>query len=396
MGAADGVGFDRPIPDRARSRLERVLHHCHVLEIRVFLVAMMLDKAASFNTKVGELIRLVQPYEFVVVITRDTPDADSIAAGWAIKHLLDEESPCETRFIAGGEILRSENRRMVELLRPPLEILDEYFVVDNIALIFVDCGPDDHPHLLDSQLFDPLAVINHHEIRPTDCEPKTERRHLLPPLVDIQTEVAATSTIVTSYLMGLESEPSDALATALLYGIRSESQGCQPTYTDLDRRALEWLVSRANLGLLADIENAPLTKEYFSDFVQALQSCKIFGDSAFCMLPRAECAETIGEVADLLIRHQDLKRVLCAAVYKNRVVLSARTAIGGGNAAALLSATVNGVGRAAGHKYRASGTLAKQTLESAIDHSWQSELQGRWLAACQINDDSSFPLLTST
>ena len=350
----------------------------------------MLSKQPMMATNSDELIRLVQPYEFVIVITRDTPDADSIASGWAVKHLLDEETTCESRFIAGGEILRSENRRLVELLKPPLEMLEEYFVVDNVALIFVDCGPDDHRHLLASQLFDPLAIINHHETQlslPQSDDPQlTDPKHTAPPLADIQTEVAASSTIAASYLMQLECEPSEALATALLYGIRSETRGCKLEYTVLDRKVLEWLMPRANLALLADIENAPLTNEYFRDFALALQNCQIFDDAAFCMLPQTECPETIGEVADLIIRHQDLKRVLCAAVHKNKVILSARTTTGGGNATALLRATIDGLGQAAGHTYRAGAILMKESATSEIAKPLQAELRDRWQSACRVED----------
>ena len=120
-------------------------------------------------------------------------------------------------------------------------------------------------------------------------------------------------------------------------------------------------MARANLSMLGDIENAPLSAEYFGDFAKALQSCTLHRDTAFCLLPHASCPEIISEVADLLIRHQVLKRVLCAAVHNHRVLLSARTEPGGGNATALLDETINGLGHAAGHPYRASATLTDRT-----------------------------------
>jgi len=39
--------------------------------------------------KASELLKRVQPYAIVVIVTHDTPDADGIAASWAIKRLLD-------------------------------------------------------------------------------------------------------------------------------------------------------------------------------------------------------------------------------------------------------------------------------------------------------------------
>lgn len=337
----------------------------------------------------NELLRQLQPYEFVVIVTHDTPDADGIAASWAIKCLLDEETTCDTRIIAGGEIVRSENKRLIELLEPPIEMLDEYFVVDNVALIFVDCGPDTSQHLVDTQLFDPLAVIHHHElVYANDSETRPR-----PPIVDVRTDVSSASAIAASYLMELEIEPGEKLATALLYGLRSETRGCNPAYESFDRSVLEWLMTRANLSLLGDIENAPLTGEYFGDFALALQSCMIHGDAAYCMLPQASCRETIGEVADLIIRHQDLKRVLCVAVHKNRVILCVRAEPGGGNATSLLQATINGLGRAAGHTYRATAMLTERSVQEHMVASLQEVLHTRWLKACDAQSKMQIPLL---
>ena len=330
------------------------------------------------TTKATELLTHLQPYEFVVIVTHDTPDADGIAASWAIKRLIDEETICETRIIAGGEILRRENRRMVELLEPPIEMLDEYFVVSNIGLIFVDCEPNSSRHLIDTQLFDPVAVIHHHALR------NINDAHAPLPIVNVRTEVSSASAITASYLMELEIEPGEKLATALLYGIRSETRGCNPAHGVFDRSVLKWLMTRANLSMLGDIENAPLPSEYFGDFAQAMQSCMIYGNTAFCMLPRVSCPETIGEVADLLIRHEGLQRVLCAAVQNDRVLLSARTEPGGGNANALLGESIDGLGHAAGHTYRASAILAERTNDRQIANSLHDDLLKKWLKACSV------------
>ena len=330
------------------------------------------------TTKATELLKHLQPYEFAVIVTHDTPDADGIAASWAIKRLIDEETTCETRVIAGGEILRSENKRLIELLEPPIEMLDEYFVVSNVALIFVDCEPNSSRHLIDSQLFDPLAVIHHHTL-PTINDP-----HSRPLVLDVRTEVSSASAIAASYLIELEIEPGEKLATALLYGIRSETKGCNPAYEAFDRSVLEWLMTRANLSMLGDIENAPLSAEYFGDFAQALLSCTLYGDTAFCMLPQASCPETIGEVAYLLIRREGLKQVLCAAVHNHRVLLSVRTEPGGGNAVALLDQTIKGLGHAAGHPNRASATLTDRSEGMQIAESLRDVLLSRWLKACSV------------
>src|SRR4029077_21275397 len=104
------------------------------------------------------------------------------------------------------------------------------------------------------------------------------------------------------------------LATAMLYAIHSETRGYETHYTALDREVVLWLTERADPGLLAEIESAPLSRAYYGDLFAALQCTRVFGDAALCLLPRAECAEIVGELADLLIRCRDIQRVLTGAV----------------------------------------------------------------------------------
>ena len=66
------------------------------------------------------------------------------------------------RLIGGGAIVRAENRHMVELLHPPVELIDTVSPSTNAATILVDCGPEATNHLLTRHGVDAVAVIDHH------------------------------------------------------------------------------------------------------------------------------------------------------------------------------------------------------------------------------------------
>ncbi len=99
---------------------------------------------------------------------------------------------------------------------------------------------------------------------------------------------------------------------------------------------LNWLTRRADPELLAEIEDAPLSRDYYGDMVLALQNTFLYDDIAFCLLPCAEGPEIVGEVADLLIRCREIQRVFCGAMVDEDVIVSVRTAEGGGNATELI------------------------------------------------------------
>ena len=82
---------------------------------------------------------------------------------------------------------------MVKLLAPPIELVDEIEVDERTATVLVDCSSTMSNHLLCDCRLQPIAVIDHHEVRGP--------RHRSA-FRDIRPRVAASVTIVASYLQG--------------------------------------------------------------------------------------------------------------------------------------------------------------------------------------------------
>jgi hypothetical protein len=175
------------------------------------------------------------------------------------------------------------------------------------------------------------------------------------------------------------------LATAIIYAIRSETRGSESRHSDLDRSVIMWLTELADAATLAEIENAPLERDYFGDLVLAMQRTFVYDDAALCFLPRASCAEIVGEVADLLIRDKGIRRILCAAIVAGDLLLSARTERHGDNAARLLQTTLDGLGGCGGHAHRAGGSIVGVGQKAKITENLHDDLRSRWLAACGVD-----------
>lgn len=321
------------------------------------------------------LLGVLTGFRRVLVVTHDNPDPDAIAAGWALLWLIREKVCPSVRLIGGGAIIRAENRHMVKLLGPPIELVDEIAVADDTAAILIDCSSAMSNHLLANAGIQPLAVIDHHEMHGA-------RGRL--PFRDIRPRLAASATIAASYLREQALEPSRELATALLYAIRTETHGSEIRYSREDRRVVNWLNRLTDPEKLAAIENAPLTREHFSDLVLALQSTFVYDSAALCFLPRVEGAETVGEVADMLVRCEHIDRVLCAAVVGCDMLVSFRAGHEAGNAAELAHKTLAGLGLSGGHERRAGGRIRVPqcglNAEQLMD-----ELRNRWLTVCNID-----------
>jgi nanoRNase/pAp phosphatase (c-di-AMP/oligoRNAs hydrolase) len=280
----------------------------------------------------------------------------------------------KVRLVGGGAILRAENRHMVKLLEPPLELVNDLAVQPGTAVVLVDCGVKAENYLNLKGQATIVAAIDHHQ---------SSARHVLP-FEDIRPSVAASATIAASYLRQQQLLPNTMLATALLYALRTETRGCQTYYSGTDRAILLWLTRLADPQLLAEIEDAPLPLAYYSDLALALQNVFTYDGVAFCLLPQAQCAEIVGEVADLLIRCEPTHRVFCGAVVDDDIVVSVRTDAQGGNATELLRRTLAGLGRSGGHSNRAGGKISGQCSGDRFSEGLPEELRRRWLEACGV------------
>jgi nanoRNase/pAp phosphatase (c-di-AMP/oligoRNAs hydrolase) len=327
------------------------------------------------TTRSSRLLGVLSGFQRVLIITHDNPDPDAIASGWAIRWLVEAKLGLQARVYAGGGIVRAENRHMVHLLKPPIELVDTIDVTADSAAILVDCEFASENHLLAKSSARPVAVIDHHSIR-------GRLRRLA--FRDIRPNVAAAASIASSYLREQELDLDRNLATALLYAIRTETRGGESYHSRLDRQTVSWLTDIADPTRLAEIEHAPLPREYFSDLVLALQTTFCYDGAALCFLPKAQGPEIIGEVADLLVRCEGIRQVLCAAGVGDDLFLSVRSEDDQGDASQLVRETVAGLGQGGGHQHRAGGKIVLRdcpfTGEDLLD-----ELRNRWLTACHVD-----------
>ena len=336
----------------------------------------MASTTASSCADSNQLLGVLARYDRLRIVMHDNPDPDAIATGWAVQFLIEKRLRKPVQLVGGGAIVRAENKRMVELLRPPIELITELDPAEGAGTILVDCGVGATNHLLTHGNIRPVAVIDHHVNGQTD--PSI-------PFHDLRPDVAASATIAASYLHEQQIKPSVKLATALLYAIRTETCGGETHYSKLDREIVAWLGGDADLSLLADIASAPLSRDYFGDLAIAMQNTFFYDDAALCLLPRASGAEIVGEVADLLIRCEGIQRVFCGANVGADLLISVRTELDADNAAVLLQETLLGLGGGGGHAHRAGGKVAGVARGAKIREDLHEDLRSRWLTACKVD-----------
>jgi nanoRNase/pAp phosphatase (c-di-AMP/oligoRNAs hydrolase) len=319
----------------------------------------------------------------VVVVSHVNPDPDSLASMLGLKVLIEScQNGKPVTLTVDGMIARAENRAMVELIPIPLVPVETVTFGPETAVIMVDTQP--HTGRRFSEEAAPQVVIDHHE---TGGNLSGVLFH------DIRTHMGASSTIVTGYLMEQRVLVAPELATALLYGIESETTGYPREASTLDDGALVWLFPRANKDLLARIRNPKLPQSHFATFHNSLVNAFLYRDLIFSWCGEVSQPDIIAEIADFFIRFDQVNWALAVGLFDGRLKFSLRAATLGGRAGEVLREVVNGLGTAGGHDKRAGGQITLADLDSAEIDPILRTIRHRLLDKLRIDEHQGWRLL---
>ena len=174
--------------------------------------------------------------------------------------------------------------------------------------------------------------------------------------LDLRSEYGATSTILTEYLRESRLPIDSKIATALFYGITAETQDLGREATPADVAAAQFLYPHANKRRLAKIENARVPKEYFEGFHDAIEQAKMCDKVVISILPDVQYPDMVAEVADFLLRLDDVEWAGAIGFYHKWLHVSLRTTNREINAGDLLQKAL-GSHSAGGHDMIAGGRI---------------------------------------
>lgn len=329
------------------------------------------------------LLATLAPYPRVVAVSHVNPDPDSLASMLGICELVQRCQPGKSVILSmEGIIARAENRAMVELIPVPLVPMESVHIDRETAVVMVDSQP--HTGRRGSEAAVPQVVIDHHE---TGGDLQGVLFH------DIRKNLGASSTMVTGYLLEQQVPVSPQLATALLYGIESETTGYPREASSLDDGALVWLFPRADKELLAKIRNPKLPQSHFATFQRALANAFLYRDLIVAWCGDVSQPDIIAEVADFFVRFDRVNWVLSVGRYEGGLKLSLRVSELGGQAGEVLRDVVDGMGSAGGHDKRAGGVVPLSHPTPKIVEQTLTELRRRLLAHLEIDEHQGRRLL---
>jgi nanoRNase/pAp phosphatase (c-di-AMP/oligoRNAs hydrolase) len=260
---------------------------------------------------------VVEGGQQALICTHDNPDPDSIASAFALGRLLEARCKVPFKLAYGGVLGRAENKAMVKLLRIPLVHVSrvDWACYDVVGL--VDTQVEAGNHSLPRELLDDKRVvcIDHHPAREATHETA---------YADVGGDAGATSTVLASYLHAAGVEPDQSLATALFYGIKSDTRDLGREASDEDVWAYSHLVSRTDMALLSAIEHPRLPRAYYHVLMRAIQSAEVYDNVVLCDLGELYIPDLVAETADRLAASEGMRWGVIVGEYEGSVFVSLR------------------------------------------------------------------------
>lgn len=317
----------------------------------------VLDRAAT-TAKVEQIRALVPAGKRAVVLIWGNPDPDAIACAFALRELL--AKPARDFVIAYmGEITRPENRAMVDVVNIPMVKFHPELLTPDTVTITVDAQPAffTQPDLR----FD--VVIDHHPIQPmADVK-----------FADLRPDVGAASTILTEYFLDSGTKMSRRVATALYYGLRTDTANLMRNVSDHDIRAYQVLREHMDENMIRSIELTQFPAENLDTYARAIAKRRMMGNVLFAYLGPQDNVDHAVIIADFFIKVSGIAWAIVGARSGDRLVLIFRADGFKTDAGALAEELFSEFGTAGGHRTmaRAEIDLARADLsEDAAVEPW--------------------------
>jgi len=353
--AVVGVEASRSTRDRLAAVADELVDPREEITDRV------LDATASgHGGRMGRLLSAIRSLSKpLAVVAHDNPDPDAIASAVGLVAIAESVGvPADAYYF--GEISHQENRALVNLLDLSLYPADpDSFEPSNYGTIaLVDHS---QPGVNDSLAPEtPVGiVVDHHPPRmPID---ETDR------YVDIRPDVGSTSTIITEYFRRLGLVPEQALSTALLYGIQTDTKRFTREVSEADFEAAAVLSETASEADLERIESPSITSSVVETLATAIQRRDVRGSALATCVGEITDRDALAQAADDLLNMEGISTVLVYGYTDEMIYVSGRTRGGVVDLGETLREALDQIGSAGGHANMAGAQLPLGILTDLCD-----------------------------
>lgn len=315
-----------------------------------------------------KLVEILKGHK-VYIQTHNYPDPDAMASGLGLQVFLKQHG-VESTMCYDGKIEKLSTKRMLDVFQ---------FEIYNIEDI-LDMSATDYIVTVDAQKFNAnitdfigneVACIDHH---PTfiQCEYQYKDIRL----------VGACATLVAQYFKESGTPIDSNTATALLYGMKIDTDSWSRGVTLLDIQMFEYLFPYIDEEKMKLMNKSSMELKDLRAYGAAIQNIRLYDNIGFAEIP-FNCPDAlVGMVSDFIL---DLDVVEFAVVYAKRgdgLKFSIRSELKYLNAGEITAKALNGIGTGGGHAAMAGGFVPIEMVEK-FGYLYDDEIQQRFVTVCK-------------
>ncbi|MBI5883326.1 MAG: DHH family phosphoesterase [Elusimicrobia bacterium] len=302
----------------------------------------------SFQSRklVRELQKRGRSLKSLLIMTHDHPDPDSLAGAWALAHLVRHYCRARTRIVYGGMIGRKENRMMAEQLGIPAFPVKAGELSDWPKIALVDTQPPFKNNRFPSRRRRPEFIVDHHP----------RHSNTVAECAIIDESAGATTTIIGEALLSSGIVVSRKIATAMVYGIGSETQNLGREATARDMKVYQAFWLKANMRELWRIAYPKRPADFFAILARGIRHAFTAKNVIGVHLGTLTTPDRVAQIADTLLTHEKMRWSIVTGRYGGRLHVSLRTNDPDAEAGRLLRRLL-GHGKGGGHQMIAGGVV---------------------------------------
>lgn len=338
-------------------------------------------KSVKLAQELKKLINTVGEGKLAIIV-HDNPDPDAISSAMGLKEIANSVG-VKAEILYKGIIGHHENKAFVNLLDIEMDQSKDFKASDYKKIALIESSAPGVNNLLPPGTKVSI-VIDHHQANIEEVEAE---------YIDIRPNIGATATIMTKYLQELEIPFKTELATALLYGIKVDTDDFRRNTDPADLTAAAYLFPIANHDILNRIETPSKSTESIDILGEAIKNRQIKGSYLISNVGSIRDRDTLAQAADYLLTLEGITTTIVFGLGEDTIYISGRSRDDRINIGKIL-ADAFGEDKAGGHASLAgaqiplgvfSGTKDKQTLLKLAEEA----VVKRFLTVIGINKEKS-------
>lgn len=315
------------------------------------------------DKRLGSLLGTVKGHR-IFIQTHDFPDPDAVASAFGLQKLL-ALFGIKSKICYHGTIEKASTAEMLSAFNLQLYEIDNIEdLTENDYIINVD-SQKNTSRIWDSPATT-AACIDHH--------PTTAQFDYLYKDVRI---CGSCATLVSEYFFSNNLDMDKYTATALLYGLKMDTEHFTRGVTDLDIEIFRKLFYLSDPDLLKRLSNKQMVFKDLKPYTQALSTITVYGNIGFAHINDRASDGLIASVCDFMLTMVEIEFAVVYDVRPDGYKLSIRSSLDYLDAGTITANALEGIGTGGGHAAMAGGFVPKKNLEAA-DLDFAEEIENRF------------------